>query len=173
MTAYFQVGEVLRPQGIRGEAKVRSFASDAENFRRWKTLYVRSGDEYRGLKVTFSRVRDGFVYLTLEGCGNPEDVEKYRGQGLYVSREDAGEPEEGQVYISDLIGCSLVSETGEVLGRVTDVLQYGPVDTYVFETPRGQMMAPALKSVFPETDVKGRVLSVLRERLNEVAVFED
>jgi len=66
-----------------------------------------------------------------------------------------------------------VDEEGREIGVVTDVLQYGSVDTYVFKTPRGTMMAPALLAVFPVTDVEQRVLHVCAERLAEVAVYED
>ena len=41
LTPYFCIGEVLKPQGIRGEAKVRPYTDDPDNFRRWTTLYRR------------------------------------------------------------------------------------------------------------------------------------
>ena len=77
------------------------------------------------------------------------------------------------MYICDLIGCEAVDETGAVVGTLTDVLQHGPVDVYVFRTPRGTMMAPALKAVFPRVDVAARRMDVCAERLQEVAVVED
>ena len=59
------------------------------------------------------------------------------------------------------------------VGTLIDVLQYGTVDTYVFRTRKGSLMAPALKKVFVETDVENRKIIVDRERLEEVAVLED
>ena len=173
MESYFLVGEVLEPQGIRGEAKVRPYASNPDDYFRWSTMYLEKDGQYRPIGVKCSRVHDGFAYMTLEGCTGPEDVEKYRGAQLYVAREDAAPLEEGEVYIRDLIGCRAVDEEGREIGVVTDVLQYGSVDTYVFKTPRGTMMAPALLAVFPVTDVEQRVLHVCAERLAEVAVYED
>ena len=60
-----------------------------------------------------------------------------------------------------------------VLGKLTDVLQHGPVDVYVFRRNRGSFMAPALKAVFPSVDVAQRRIDVCTEKLQEVAVFED
>ena len=173
LNAYFMVGEVLRPQGVRGEAKIKPYASNPDDFKRWKVLYLKDGDAYRPVSAKCSRVHDGFAYLTLEGCSSPEDVEKLRGRELYVDREHASPLGEDEVYISDLIGCEAVTREGETVGTLVDVLQYGHVDTYVFRTRRGSMMAPALKAVFVETDVENRRLTVDRERLEEVAVFED
>ena len=63
---------------------------------------------------------------------------------------------------------------GRVLGTLTDVLQYGTVDTWVFRTPQGgTAMVPALLSVFPEVDAAAGRISVCAEKLREVAVFDD
>lgn len=173
MNEYMLVGEILKPQGVRGECKIKIFASNPEQFRKWKTLYLQQGDSYVPMAAACSRVHDGFAYVTLEGCATPEDVEKYRGQAVYIDRVHAAKLPKGMVYIVDLIGCEAVDETGAVIGVLTDVLQHGPVDTYVFKTPKGVMMAPALKAAFPEVDVDARCITVDSERLNEVAVFED
>ena len=77
------------------------------------------------------------------------------------------------MYIADLVGCAAVDETGRTVGVLTDVLQYGSVDTWVFRTETGTLMAPALLSVFPEVDPENRRISVVSEKLREVAVIDD
>lgn len=173
MNEYLMIGEVLKPQGIRGEAKIKPYAADPDDFLRWKTLYILDKNEYTPIKAKCSRVHDGFAYITLGDCANPNDVERLRGTQLYISRSQAAELEEGEVFICDLVGCEAVDEAGNVLGKLTDVLQHGPVDVYVFKTARGSMMAPALKAVFPRVDVDARRIDVCAEKLQEVAVFED
>ena len=172
LTPYFCIGEVLKPQGIRGEAKVKPYTDDPENFRRWTTLYRKEGEGWTPIASRFSRVHDGFVYLTLEGCSRPEDVEKLRGLELWIDRDHATPLPEGMFYLADLMGCEAVDETGRVLGTLKDVLQNGPVDTWVFSGVR-PFMAPALLRVFPEVNVAERRISVLSGPLDEVAVFED
>ena len=173
MNEYLLIGEVLRPQGVRGEAKIRPYAANPEDFRRWTTLDLQTGGAYAPIGCACSRVHDGFVYATLEGCANPDDVEKLRGRKLFIDRAHANALEEDEVYICDLIGCEAVDEAGTVVGTLTDVLQHGPVDVYVFRTACGTMMAPALKAVFPRVDVTARRMDVCAERLQEVAVVED
>ena len=46
MIEYLMIGEVLKPQGIRGEVKIKPYAANPDDFRRWKTLYVRAGEVY-------------------------------------------------------------------------------------------------------------------------------
>lgn len=171
--AYLMIGEVLRPQGVRGEMKVRPYAADPDMFLEWTTLYLQQGESYLPRKAHCSRVHDGFAYLTLEGVTDRDGAEALRGTQLWIDRAHACQLPEDACYVCELVGCRAVDETGAEIGTLTDVLQYGSVDTYVFQTPRGNMMAPALKRVFPEVDVENKVIRVNARALDEVAVFED
>ena len=75
MNEYLMIGEVLKPQGVHGEAKVKPYAADLEAFRRWETLYLRDGESYTLIAARCSRVHDGFAYVTLGDCTSPEAVE--------------------------------------------------------------------------------------------------
>ena len=171
MNEYFMIGTVLKPQGVRGECKIRSYASDIERFRLWKTLYRRNEEGYIPVDVRISGIRDGFVYAFLDGCSSADAAEKQRGLELYVDRAHVDPAEDGAELIADLIGCEARDEAGITIGTLTDVLQYGTVDTWVFSTDKGTLMVPALRSVFPEVDTEKKTILVIRERLEEVAVF--
>ncbi len=173
MNDFLMIGEVLKPQGIRGEAKIKPYAADPEDFHRWKTLYIPKGETYEPIAAKCSRVHDGFAYITLGDCTEPNAVERLRGTQLFIRREQAVQPQEDETFIIDLIGCEAVDESGTVLGKLTDVLQHGPVDVYVFRNGRKGFMAPALKAVFPSVNVAERRIDVCAEKLQEVAVFED
>ena len=77
------------------------------------------------------------------------------------------------MYDSDLIGCEGVDEEGMSIGVLQDVLQHGVVDVYVFKAKGKSVMVPALKAVFPTVDVAEKRISVIREKLDEVAVWEE
>jgi len=173
MNELLMIGEVLKPQGIKGEVKVKPYAANHDDFRRWKTLYIKQGETYEPVKAKCSRVHDGFVYVTLGECASMEDAEKLRGVQLWIDRAHANQLEEDEVYISDLIGCEGIDEEGKSIGILQDVLQHGVVDVYVFKAKGKSVMAPALKAVFPTVNVAEKRISVVRERLEEVAVWED
>ena len=173
MIDYLMIGEVLKPQGIKGEVKIKPYAANHDDFRRWKTLYIKQGETYAPIKVKCTRVHEGFVYAMLGDCATMEDAEKFRAVQLYVDRAHANPLEEDEVYISDLIGCEGIDEAGKSIGELVDVLQHGVVDVYVFKKGAKSVMAPALKAVFPTVDVKAKRISVIREKLDEVAVWED
>ena len=178
MNDYLMIGEVLKPQGLKGECKIRPCAADLSLFEAWDTLYLRQKEEMVPLPFRLSRIHEGFVYGFLGACRSPEDVERFRGAELYVDRAHAAPLEEGAHYIADLIGCTAVDARGQTLGILKEVLQNGPVDTWAFSAVSGisgsrPFMAPALLRVFPEVDPDRKIIRVDVSALEEVAVFED
>ena len=170
MNDYLLIGTVLKPQGVRGECKIRSYASDISLFPSWAVLYRKSGAGFLPVSVKTARIGDGFVFARLDDSATADEAEAFRGTDLYVDRAQAAPPGDDATLIADLIGCTARDESGAEIGVLTDVLQYGTVDTWVFRTPEGTLMAPALLAVFPEVDAEKRLILAVREKLEEVAV---
>ena len=166
MTDKLNVGEVLKPQGIRGELKVKPFTDDAEVFRDFTRVFV----EETPYKVLSVRTGGGLVFLGLKGVPDRNAAELLRGKQLYVAREDAPVPEEGRYYIADLLGCNLVIETGETLGRLTGVRQ-AATDIYTVEMDGKEVMFPAADGVITAVDVQSGTITVNKKRFFEVAVL--
>ena len=170
LSEYLLIGQVLRPQGIRGLVKVRPDTDDPGRFEALECVYLKNGSLYARASVDEVSVRDDGVYLRLMGVQTRDEAEKQRGWMLYVDRAHAVELEENETFICDLIGCRVVDLQGNELGRIRDVLQPGGNDVYVIQTPRGEMLLPALKHVIPTVDVENSVVVVDEKRLPEVAV---
>ena len=170
---YLLLGEIVRPQGIRGEVKVKHFTDDPYRFEDLETVYIKRGQAYQPIGVTGARVQKDDVYLTLEGIVDRNEAEKLRGTQLWVDRANAVELDEDSVFIADILGAKAYDTQGHEIGVLKDVLTPGGVDVFVFKTAQGTMMMPALKTVILTMDAdEGRI--VLDEnRLEEVALYED
>ena len=64
-------------------------------------------------------------------------------------------------------------DDGRDLGELTDVMQPGGNDVYVFNGPLGEVLVPALKSVVMAVDLQAGQMRLDGRRLNEVAVFDE
>ncbi len=147
------VGEVLKPQGIRGELKIKPFTDSADDFRSFKRVFL-GGEEFKVLSV---RTGDGAVYLGLRGVPDRNAAELLRGRQVTIPREEAPEPEEGRYYIADLLGSEIVTEAGQVLGTLT--------------ADGKEILFPAVKGVVTEIDLIAKKLVVNEKRFYEVAVI--
>ena len=172
LSEYLLIGQVLRPQGIKGQVKVRPDTDDPGRFEDLETVYLRKGEAYEAVTVDEVSVREDGVYLRLNGVQDRDAAEKQRNLMLYVDRAHAVELGEDETFICDLIGCKVIDLQGNELGTVKDVLQPGGNDVYVIKTPKGKMLLPALKHVIPAVDVKNGTMTVDEKRLPEVAVCD-
>jgi 16S rRNA processing protein RimM len=114
------------------------------------------------------------VIVKFKGIDNINDVEKYRKARLLVTRENAVPLEENEYYIADLIGLSAVSDEGEALGNVTDVLQTGANDVYVIATPdKKEILVPAIRDCILQVDLEKQEMRIhllpgLRDKKNSL-----
>ena len=116
------VGEIVRPQGIRGEVKLRHFTDDPYRFEELDAVLRQTGEGFEPLTVEACRVQGDDVYLKLKGFDDRNAAETLRGAMLYVDREHAAELEENQFFIADLLGAEAVDTKGGEIGVLKDVL---------------------------------------------------
>ena len=170
---YFLIGQVLRPQGVRGQVKVRPDTDDPARYKLLDTVFVKKGENYQPISISDVSVRDGFVYCTLKGATTCEEAEAMRDTMLYVDRAHAVDPGEDGDFICDLLECRIIDTQGNEIGILKDVLQPGANDVYVIKMKKGMMYLPAVKHVVLETHPKDNYIVIDEERLPEVAVIED
>ena len=175
MNAYLAVGEILKPQGILGEVKVRPITNDPMRFEGAKALFLEEDGAYTSVKTRFVRFDGSAVYLRLEGVEDRNAAEALRGRLLYVDRAHAVQLDEDENFIVDLIGLAGEDSEGNPLGVLTGVMQPGGNDVYVFvdRKNRRETLVPALKSVVVCTDLEGGRMILDAKRLSEVAVIND
>lgn len=162
------VGKIVKPQGIKGELKVYPMVDTPEIFTFLKKVYI-DGVEF---KVLSSRVSDA-VYVALRGIADRNTAEEYRDKTLYVDREDLPLPE-GRWFIADVLGCEVLSDDGNLLGTVTDITTRGSTDMYTVKLKSGKLMVfPFLNDLVLSIDVNKKEIVVSKNRLEEVAYYED
>ena len=170
---YLLLGEIVRPQGIRGEVKVRHYTDDPERFYDLETVFLKRGESYDEMTVTDARVQGDDVYLKLEGIDDRNEAEKLRNIQLWVDRDNAVELGEDEVFIADILGAKAFDTKGNPVGVLKDVLTPGGVDVFVLKTPKGTLMFPALKEVLLEMNADEGRLVLDENKLEEVALYED
>lgn len=171
MKEYLMIGQVIKPQGVRGEIKVLPLTDDPERFLDLARVFL---DERGGeaLAVRAARTREGYAYLCLAGVEDRDAAEALRGRELFVPRAEAAPLPEGRYYIADLIGMQVVDEAGRELGRLADVMQAGGNDVYEVRGKR-TFRFPALKRALRAVDVEGARMELDSAALTELAVYDD
>ena len=161
MTELYQVGAITQTHGIRGEVKVFPMTDDVSRFKNMKELILDTGKEQIVLEVTSARPQKNLVILKFKGIDNINDVEKYKGCGLFVTKENRVKCKKDEYFIADLIGIQVVSDEGEELGTISDVLQTGANDVYVVSKDGAKdLLIPAIHACIQNVDVAAGQMEV-------------
>ena len=102
--------------------------------------------------------------LKFSGLDSIEQVQNFRHAELFVDRKDAIPLKEGEYYIPDLIGLSVLDEKEQTVGTLTDVLKTAANDVYEVTKPDGTtVLLPAIpecilevKPVYSGSEAGGR-----------------
>ena len=155
---YLVVGRILRPHGIRGELRVEVLADYLERVAGLEYLFV--GPQHRRYALKHARLHQHVLLLKLEGCEDRDAAEQLRGAVVEVAREDTIPLAAGEYYHSQLQGVEVVTDAGEVLGEIVDVLSLpGANDVYVVHGLRGEILIPGIRDVVQSLEVEaGRMV---------------
>ena len=160
MEDYFRVGVIANTHGIRGEVKVFPTTEDPKRFKRMKEIILDTGNEKKVLEVASARFFKNMVILKFKGIDSINDIEKYKGRDLLVTRENAIPLEEGEYYIADILGATVVTEDGEKFGVLKDVLTTGANDVYVVEHEGKEVLLPVIPDCVLSRNMDTKVVTV-------------
>ena len=161
MEDLLRVGVISSTHGVRGEVKVFPTTDDVQRFKKLKEVWLDTGKEKLLLTIEGVKFFKQFAILKFKGYDNINDIEKYKGKELWVTRENAVPLEEDEYYIADLIGLKVVSDEGDELGELTDVLQTGANDVYCVRMKNGkEALFPAIAECVQNVDLEKGIMVV-------------
>lgn len=161
MEQYLQVGVISSTHGIRGEVKVFPTTDDVTRFKACKELMMDTGKEKLMLEVESVKFFKQFAILKFKGIDSINEIEKYKGKGLFVTRQNAVKLKKDEYYIADLIGLCVREENGSEIGRLTDVLETGANDVYVIHMTDGrELLLPAIKECVLEVNIEEQYMKI-------------
>lgn len=117
------VGIVARTHGNRGHVIVNPHTDFVdERFRVGATFEARLADRTRQrVTVTAVRVHQGRPIIGIDGVESMTDAERWVDAELRIDAAQQGPLPEGTWYHHQLIGCEVVTEAGDPVGRVVAV----------------------------------------------------
>ena len=144
---FLEAGKIVSTHGVRGEVKILPWADDADFLVGLPRVFV-DGREYA---VQHSRVQKTCVLMKLAGIDDVDAAAKFRDKTVCISRTDVALPE-GSVFIADLIGLRVVTDTGDEIGTVSDIMTMPGNDVYVVTGSR-EYLIPAVPEFILERNL--------------------
>ena len=161
METKLQVGVISSTHGVRGEVKVFPTTDDVKRFKRLKEVILDTGKEELALEIEGVKFFKQFVILKFKGYDNINDIEKYKGKSLFVTRANAVRLRRDEYFIADLQGLTVVDEEDKLLGTLRDVMETGANDVYIIDMADGrEVLVPAIKECILHVDVEAGKMQI-------------
>src|SRR4051812_18645750 len=120
------IGRISGTHGIRGQLKIHLFSGSSETLLAVDSVFLKNdrGEtvSYRIAGVTGQGKK---TILALEGFDNVNQVFHLVGTEVLVRRDQFPELGEDEFFWCDLIGLAVVTDEGERLGRLDDIIVTG------------------------------------------------
>ena len=157
------VARLVRPQGRHGEILADLLTDFPERFAGRKRLFLLAPNAAaRPVELENHWLHQGRIVLKFAGTDSINDADTLRGLEVAIPRADRAPLDEDAVYISDLIGCTLIdSRTGTKVGNVADVdREASATPLLVVESHSGQILVPFAKAFAPKIDLAARQIEM-------------
>ena len=164
--ALLLVGRVGKTHGIRGAVKVIPETDDPTRFADLETVFVgKKPAEAAPHGVVSAHLqptkRGPTVVLKLEGIDTIEEASSLRRLLVFAREEDLPPLADGEFFLHDLIGLDVLTDQGEAVGTVKEVLELPANNVYVVaRSGRPDALIPAVPAFIEVVDIEQRRLVV-------------
>lgn len=150
MGELIKIGKIVSPHGIKGQIKVYNY-SRRDRFEDISEITI---DKETFNIESITSVKN-MVILKIQGIDDRNSAEALRGKDVFMDEKYLDELKEDEYLIRDLIGLDVFRDESSSIGKVIDVLQYGPSDTYEIKMNNGKMAyIPAVKEFIKDVDLE-------------------
>ena len=135
---------IIGAHGVTGEVRLKLFTEDLNLYPELKA---------GGRELTLKSLRPGpnGAVARFAEIADRNAAEALRGTELTVPRSSLPPLQEGEYYHADLIGLPCISTTGEALGKIVLIENFGASDVIEIERPDGaRFMVPMCPEAVPE-----------------------
>ena len=145
------IGRVLKAHGVHGEMRVAVHTDVPERFSWLETVYLGETDP-EPVAVESVRFHQNFALLKLAGIDDRDAADELRGEWLQVPLDDAILLEEGEYFLYQLIRLTVVTDEGETLGELVELLETGANLVFIVRGDKGDILLPDTKEVIQDID---------------------
>ena len=154
------VGKVIGLHGLGSLLRIHSYARSEASFLDAGTVFLRSlSGELTEYTVDSVRPHKNVFLMALDGLHARDNALKYKGADILI-RKDAVACGEDEYFWYELSGLEVYLDTGQYLGKISQVIPTGANDIYVVKEGDKEIYIPAIYEVVKEIDVKNRKMVI-------------
>ncbi len=129
---FIEAGRITNTHGVHGEVKLEVWLDSPQMLLGCRRIFLDGAEK----KLLSARLQNRFVIARLEGIDDVNAAMPLKGKSFTIARVDAKLPD-GGYFLQDLLGASVVEESGKPIGTLTDILERPASNIFVVEGADG------------------------------------
>jgi 16S rRNA processing protein RimM len=155
------LGKIVATHGIKGQMRVAVYSGEYETILSLASLMLKGPDGImKTFRVAASALHGKKLILSFEEYDNINQALPLVGHEVYVARDQMPALSEGEFYWSDLLGLRVVTDHGECLGELVEIIATGSNDVYVVKDDKREYLIPALADIVLEVNLDSGIMKV-------------
>ena len=154
------VATIVGAHGIKGAVKVKYFTETPNYYLNVEHFFLEANGQLQSLKVLQIRsAKSGWIIL-FEEVDSRNTAEKLKGCRLLLPDNQLRPLESSEVFVHQLIGCSVEDKSGRFLGKISEFLETGANNVYEVRNGKSKFMIPDVPHVVLELNIKSRLMTI-------------
>ncbi|MGC9323267.1 MAG: ribosome maturation factor RimM [Desulfomonilia bacterium] len=152
-----EIAQIHGPSGLTGKIKILPYGESFHQFQTYSTLII--GKSGLPLNVLSCIQSKGSLVIELEGISSRAQVERLKGEILYIERDQLPPVGNDEHYWADLIGLNVVDMEGNDIGDIVGIFPTGSNDVYIVNRDK-RYFIPATEDVVKEISIENGYLRI-------------
>jgi len=155
------IGKITRPHGVHGTVRVVPITDDPQRFQLLSKVYINKKNDSRILyNIVNLQITNRYVLLNLQDINTRNDAEILRDCYIEIPRQECLPLPEGRYYYFELVGFSVVSSQGMVVGELENIYSYPANDVYVVKNNKKEILIPAVDEFIENIDYEAGIITI-------------
>lgn len=162
-----EIAQIVKAQGINGDVKIIVLADDDFDFSQIKEVII--DNKQQSIQKIY-KLNSGYG-VKFSGIANRNEAELYKNKFVYIDKNKI-EQKQGRYLISDLIGKTIVLASGQVIGVLKDIQNFGSADVFYIKNADKQILCSHKEGLIESLDTDDKI--IFNDKVfKEVSIYED
>jgi len=156
-----ELGRIGAPHGVKGWVRVHSFTDPADNILNYRQWHVYLRGHCKIIEVLEIQPQRQHYIARLKGYEDRDSAASLTNAEFAVPRTELPPLSSGEYYWMDLIGMTVINETGETLGVIERLFETGSNDVLVVKGETREHYIPYIPEDYVlEVNLESRIMRV-------------
>ncbi|KYG77444.1 MULTISPECIES: ribosome maturation factor RimM [Roseivirga] len=157
----YQLGYIIKPHGLKGELQLLLDVDSPEDYQNLESVFVRQGQQLVPFFIEYINVRSEKAIVAFDEIQDFEQAKTLKGAELYLPLSALPEPSGDQFYLHEIDSFQVISQSGQSVGCIKNVIESGPQLILVVENVGGiEILLPYTESLLIKLDREAKEMHI-------------